>query len=93
MRNAHESGSEPDAVNLGVQVLDGECRFTVADRRPGMGPKVLAQALLPFHSTKRNGMGLGLAPAREIAESHDGRILPANREGGGLTATLVIPAA
>jgi two-component system, NtrC family, nitrogen regulation sensor histidine kinase NtrY len=68
-----------------------ELRIEVADRGPGMTETVLAQALLPFYSTKRSGTGLGLALTREIAEAHGGRVLLANREDGGLRVSLLLP--
>jgi two-component system nitrogen regulation sensor histidine kinase NtrY len=91
LKNAHEAGGAADAVELEVTCTDGQQRIVVRDRGSGMGPAVLAQALLPFYSTKRSGTGLGLALAREIVEAHGGRVHLANRDGGGLCVTLDLP--
>ncbi|MCC2958470.1 ATP-binding protein [Massilia sp. IC2-477] len=92
LKNAHESGSSPDAVELQVRRVQDAIRIDVLDRGTGMSEAVLTNALVPFYSTKRSGTGLGLALAREIAEAHGGRILLSNRDGGGLAVTLILPA-
>ena len=91
LKNARESGSAPAEIELDVKLTDGQQRMTIRDRGCGMSEAVLAQALLPFYSTKRNGTGLGLALAREIAEAHGGQIRLANREGGGIEVCVTLP--
>jgi nitrogen fixation/metabolism regulation signal transduction histidine kinase len=91
LRNAHESGSAPDDVRFRVRKLPAGFAIEVSDRGSGMNEAVLANALLPFYSTKRGGTGLGLALVREIVEAHGGRVSLANRDGGGLTVTMTLP--
>ncbi len=91
IKNAHESGSPPQDVGLGVRRIASGFRVEVWDRGSGMNDTVLTNALVPFYSTKRNGTGLGLALTREIVEAHGGSITLSNREGGGLVVALTLP--
>jgi two-component system nitrogen regulation sensor histidine kinase NtrY len=93
LKNAHESGSAADEISMSMRRIPGGVRLDVSDRGSGMSEAVLTNALVPFYSTKRSGTGLGLALAREIVEAHGGRLTLSNREGGGLTVGLSLPAA
>ncbi|MCW3847754.1 ATP-binding protein [Sphingomonas sp. LB-2] len=71
--------------------------IAVADRGPGIPPDQIEAVFDPFTrlETSRNrgtgGIGLGLALARAIVRDAGGDIVLANREGGGLIATIRLP--
>lgn len=92
LKNALESGSVAEAVELEVRAHRGGVVLEVADRGAGMSDEALGSALLPFFSTKASGTGLGLTICREIVDAHGGHLTLANREGGGALASVWLPA-
>lgn len=84
-------------VSLAVDATDGEVRIAVLDRGPGLPDAVLARITAPFErgeasrNRRTGGAGLGLSIVQALAQAHGGRLALANREGGGLAATIVLP--
>jgi PAS domain S-box-containing protein len=66
-----------------------ECR--VLDRGTGFEAADLGRIFEPFFTRRREGIGLGLAIARRIAEDHGGLITARNRDGGGAELLVELP--
>jgi signal transduction histidine kinase len=62
-----------------------EVRVAVQDSGIGIDPKSAEQIFGAFHTTKPDGLGMGLSISRSIIESHGGRLWAVSNEGPGAT--------
>jgi C4-dicarboxylate-specific signal transduction histidine kinase len=63
----------------------------IEDTGPGIDPKNLDAIFDPFISTKKQGMGLGLAICRSIVEGHGGRLTASSDGTTGATFKITLP--
>jgi hypothetical protein len=69
----------------------GLVRLTVRDTGVGFDPQDAGKLFVSFYTTKRGGMGIGLAVSRSIIESHRGRLWATRNDGPGATFSFAIP--
>jgi len=80
-----------------VHVAARSIEINIDDDGPGIPEDELARVLEPFYrldesrSRDTGGVGLGLAIAKSIVESHAGTLTLHNRPEGGLRATIALP--
>src|SRR6185503_7442220 len=74
LRNALDAIREkgPPEIEVETCKADGAVVVTVVDNGPGIAPELLPNLFKAFSSSKRSGLGLGLAISRTIAQNHGG---------------------
>ena len=83
-----------------VDIIREDKRVVVAidDDGPGLPLKEQERVFAPFYRLEpardpgSGGVGLGLSVARTIAREHGGEVTLANRDGGGLSVRIELPA-
>ena len=63
----------------------------VRDTGPGIDAAIGDRIFDAFHTSKPQGMGMGLAISRSIVEAHGGRIWVRPNEGPGVTFSFTLP--
>jgi signal transduction histidine kinase len=69
----------------------GHVLVTVEDSGPGLDQVGFERIFEPFVTTKREGMGLGLAICRSIVQSHGGRLWAATNAPHGSIFSFTMP--
>ena len=95
-RNAIEAMQDtpPEHRVLRIQAAHGRGQVSVSviDRGHGIAPAVAERLFSPFHSTKAEGMGMGLSICRTAIEFHGGTLTHAPNPAGGTIFTFALPA-
>jgi signal transduction histidine kinase len=76
--------------------MDGQAWVRFRDSGPGIPPDEQEKIFLPFFRGSqgrriKDGMGLGLSIARDLARAHGGEIGVESKLGSGSTFTLWLP--
>jgi signal transduction histidine kinase/integral membrane sensor domain MASE1 len=82
--------AESRLLQLSAEAAYGAALVTLRDTGTGLGANVEG-VFEPFYTTKAQGLGMGLAIARSIVESHHGRIWAADHPDGGAQFFVSIP--
>jgi C4-dicarboxylate-specific signal transduction histidine kinase len=96
VRNAVEAMSgtseRPRVVTIATwQDEHHQARLSVHDVGTGISPRDADRIFRPLHSTKPDGMGMGLCISRTIVERHGGRLWATANGGAGTTFWLSMP--
>ena len=65
----------------------------IEDSGPGVGEEMKEQIFNPFFTTKKSGVGLGLAIVSKIVDAHGGAVKLVSRRGQGACFRVTLPAA
>jgi len=91
VENAVQAVSPSGEVALAARADEGFLTVSVEDSGPGVDESIRGRLFEPLVTTKRTGIGLGLALVKRIAERHGGSVSYEARPGGGARFSVRLP--
>lgn len=82
---------ESRILTISSTVTDGTIRVAVSDNGPWVADEDLGKLFEPYFSTKKSGLGMGLAICRSIIEAHAGTLIARRNPECGLTFEFTLP--
>lgn len=89
--NAAQASPAGAAITLKTKPVDDYAEIAVIDRGSGVDPAHRENIFNPFFTTKREGVGLGLAIVAKIVDEHGGRIAVESDPGVGSVFRVLLP--
>jgi signal transduction histidine kinase len=93
MLNAEQAMPDGGKLTLIGHSEGARVFLDVIDTGVGIAPEAMTKLFRPFHTTKPDGSGLGLATTRKIVTAHGGTIEVQSELGCGTKFTIMLPAA
>lgn len=78
-------------IELETSRIDGELLLEVRDQGPGVADDQSELVFTPFHTTKKEGMGMGLSICRSIISEHGGELRYSNNDQAGACFYFSLP--
>ena len=88
---AAHGGERRDLTISTTMARDNLIEIVVRDSGPGIAPEMLERLFSPFATTKREGLGFGLAISRRIVEAHGGQLSAEPAPDGGAIFRFTLP--
>ena len=90
LSNALEAMPKGGTVNIAMRSRPDHdrCDLMIRDTGIGMNEKQLATACKPFQTTKRHGLGVGLAMVKRVMERFGGSVVLSSQENQGTEVRL-----
>ncbi|MBI4873894.1 MAG: hypothetical protein HY822_04585 [Acidobacteria bacterium] len=89
--NAAQASPAGGVVTVKTRPVDGSVEISVIDRGSGIEAGQLENIFNPFFTTKKDGVGLGLAIVQKIVDEHGGKIAVESEPARGSVFRLFLP--